>query len=80
MHKHLLKNLFGRNDMELSKFTNGDKTVVIHRADFHYTLNYYLNNRLLRTEVVADFNNAEHLAEEYIMEGNAGPSLLNEES
>ena len=66
--------------MELSKFTNGDKTVIIHRADYHYTLNYYLNSRLLRTEVVADFNNAENLAEEYIMEGNAGPSLLNEES
>ena len=65
--------------MELSKFTNGDKTVIIHRSDYHYTLNYYLNNRLLRTEVVSDFNNAEHLAEEYIMEGNSGPGLLNEE-
>ena len=53
-------------------------TLGFKRGMNSYDYNY-LNNRLLRTEVVSDFNNAEHLAEEYIMEGNSGPGLLNEE-
>ena len=64
--------------MELSKFTNGDKKAIIQRADFTYTISYYLKNKVIKKEVVADFSKAESMAEEYILEENSGPGLLNE--
>jgi len=78
MHKLLLKNLFGRKNMELSKFTNGDKKAIIIRKEYNYTVEYYIKNKIVSKEVTADFNRAESLAEEFILEGNSGPTLLNE--
>ena len=65
--------------MEVSKFINGDKKATIQREDYTYTISYYLNDRIVRKEVVGDSQKAEDLAEDYIMsESRDGPSLLNE--
>ena len=78
MHKPLLKNLFGRNNMELSKFTNGDKKAIIIRQEFNYTVEYYIKNKIVSKEITADFARAESLAEDFILEGDNGPTLLTE--
>jgi hypothetical protein len=65
--------------MELSKFQNGDKKVVIERQEYNYTISYYLKNRLVSKEVTADYSRAEGLAEDFILnEDNTGPTFLNE--
>lgn len=64
--------------MELSKFTNGDKKAIIIRKEFNYTIEYYIKNRIVSKEVTADFMRAESLAEDFVLEGNNGPTLLNE--
>jgi hypothetical protein len=66
--------------MELSKFTNGDKKAIIIRKEYNYTVEYYINNRIVSKEVTADFNKAESLAEDFILEGKGGPTLLNEDA
>ena len=66
--------------MELSKFTNGDKKAIIQRADYTYTIEYYLKGRVIKKEIVADFSKAESMAEEYVLEENSGPGLLNEDA
>lgn len=78
MHKPLLKDLFGRNNMELSKFTNGDKKAIIIRQEFNYTVEYYIKNKIVSKEITADFARAESLAEDFILEGGNGPTLLTE--
>jgi hypothetical protein len=66
--------------MELSKFINGDKTAIVERKDYNYIINYYLKGKVISKEVVADFQKAEDLAEDYILsEDTKGPSLLNED-
>jgi hypothetical protein len=75
----MLKNLLLRKQMELSKFTNGDKKAIIIRKDYNYTIEYYIKNKIVSKEVTADFSRAEGLAESFILEEDAGgPSLLTE--
>lgn len=75
----MLSYLFGENHMQLSKFTNGDKKAIIERADYSYTISYYLKNKIIKKEVIADFAKAENLAEDYVlMEQESGPSFLTE--
>ena len=63
--------------MELSKFMNGDKKAIIERANFNYTIVYYLNNKVIKKEVTADYQKAEDLAEDYVLaEEKKGPSFL----
>jgi len=69
---HLEKN------MELSKFTNGDKKAIIIRQEFNYTVEYYIKNKIVSKEITADFARAESLAEDFILEGDNGPTLLTE--
>ena len=64
--------------MELSKFTNGDKKAIIIRKDYNYTIEYYIKNKIVSKEVTADFAKAESLAEDFILEGDNGPTLLTE--
>jgi hypothetical protein len=66
--------------MELSKFTNGDKKAIIVRKEYNYTIEYYIKNKIVSKEVTADFAKAESLAEDFILEGNNGPTLLNEDA
>ena len=63
--------------MELSKFMNGDKKAIVERADFNYTIVYYLNDKIIKKEVTADYQKAEDLAEDYVLaEEKKGPSFL----
>jgi len=63
--------------MELSKFMNGDKKAIVERADFNYTIVYYLNDKVIKKEVTADYQKAEDLAEDYVLaEEKKGPSFL----
>jgi hypothetical protein len=65
--------------MELSKFTNGDKKAIVVRKDYNYTVEYYIKNKIVSKEVTADYQKAEDLAEDFVLEGQTGgPSLLNE--
>jgi hypothetical protein len=65
--------------MELSKYINGDKRAVIQREDYNYTVVYYLSNKVIKKDVVTDYNKAEDLAEEYVLaEEKKGPSFLTE--
>lgn len=72
------RNLYGEKNMELSKFTNGDKKAIIIRKEFNYTVEYYIKNKIVSKEITADFARAESLAEDFILEGNNGPTLLTE--
>jgi hypothetical protein len=63
--------------MELSKFINGDKKAIVERADYNYTIVYYLNEKIIKKEVTADYKKAEDLAEDYVLaEDKKGPSFL----
>jgi len=64
--------------MELSKFQNGDKKAIIIRKDYNYTVEYYIKNKIVSRELTADFARAESLAEDFILEGNNGPTFLTE--
>lgn len=66
--------------MEISKFTNGDKRVTIERREYNYTISYYLKERLVNKEIVADYGQAEDLAEVYVLSEDSkdGPTFLSE--
>jgi len=63
--------------MELSKFMNGDKKAIVERSDYNYTIVYYLNNKVIKKEVITDYQKAEDLAEDYVLaEEKKGPNFL----
>ena len=63
--------------MELSKFMNGDKKAIVERSEYNYTIVYYLNEKIIKKEVTADYQKAEDLAEDYVLaEDKKGPSFL----
>jgi hypothetical protein len=63
--------------MELSTFMNGDKKAVVQREDYNYTIMYYLNNKIIKKETTANYQQAENLAEDYVLaEEKKGPSFL----
>jgi len=63
--------------MELSKFMNGDKKAIVERSEYNYTIVYYLNEKIIKKEVTADYQKAEGLAEDYVLaEDKKGPSSL----
>lgn len=65
--------------MQLSSFINGDKKAIVVRKDYNYTVEYYIKNKIVSKEVTADYQKAEDLAEDFVLEGQTGgPSLLNE--
>ena len=67
-------------NMELSKFQNGDKKAIIERKEYNYTISYYLKNKIVSKETMADFAKAESLAEDYILsEEEKGPTFLSED-
>ena len=73
-HLHLEVN------MDISTFTNGDKKAVVRRENHSYTIYYYLDNKVIKKDVVEKHLDAEDLAEDYVMleDRDGGPSLLNE--
>ena len=66
--------------MELSSFMSGDKKAVVERKDYNYTVKYYINNKIVSKDVVGKFEDAENLAEDFVLGANKdGPKLLNED-
>lgn len=56
---------------------NGDKKAIVERADFNYTIVYYLNDKVIKKETTADYQRAEDLAEDYVLaEEKKGPEFL----
>ena len=78
----MLNNLLLEKNMELSKFLNGDKRAVIQREEYNYTISYFLKERLVNKEIVANYQLAEGLAEDYILseESKDGPTFLSEDA
>jgi hypothetical protein len=63
--------------MELSKFMNGDKKAIVERSEYNYTIVYYLNEKVIKKEITADYQKAEDMAEDYVLaEEKKGPSFL----
>ena len=63
--------------MELSKFMNGDKKAIVERSEYNYTIVYYLNEKVIKKEVTADYQKAEDMAEDYVLaEEKKGPRFL----
>lgn len=56
---------------------NGDKKAVVQREDYNYTIVYYLNNKIIKKETTANYQQAENLAEDYVLaEDKKGPEFL----
>jgi anthranilate/para-aminobenzoate synthase component II len=56
---------------------NGDKKAIIERSSFTYNVVYYLNNKVVKKEIVDNYQKAEDLAEEYVLaEDKKGPNFL----
>jgi hypothetical protein len=56
---------------------NGDKKAIVERSEYNYTIVYYLNDKVIKKEVTADYQKAEDLAEDYVLaEEKKGPSFL----
>lgn len=67
--------------MELSKFSNGDKRAIIMREDYTYTVTYYLKDKVIKKDLIANYQQAESMAEDFILsEDNKGPTLLSEDA
>jgi len=63
--------------MKLSTFMNGDKKAIIERADYNYTIIYYLDDKIIKKENTANFQQAENMAEDYVLaEEKKGPNFL----
>lgn len=63
--------------MELSKFMNGDKKAIVERSEYNYNIIYYLNEKIIKKEVTADYQKAEDMAEDYVLaEEKKGPRFL----
>lgn len=66
-------------EMEMSKFFNGPKTANVAKTDNGYVVNMYLDNKFLQKRYCNNIDDAEALAEDFVLEGdNNGPSFLSE--
>lgn len=66
-------------EKELSKFFNGPKTATVDKTDNGYAVNMYLDNKFLQKRYCSNIDDAEALAEDFVLEGDdAGPTFLSE--
>jgi hypothetical protein len=65
-------------EKEISKFFNGDKKAEVYKAGFGYVVDLYIDNKLWHKAKADTIESAEDLAEDFIINENAGPGLLNE--
>jgi hypothetical protein len=54
-------------DMILSEFMEGNKSASVHEEDGKFIVNYYLNNELVKTKPAYDEEDAEILAEDWVL-------------
>lgn len=65
-------------EKELSKFFNGSKTANVVKSENGYVVNMYLDNKFLQKRHCLNIDDAEALAEDYVLEGGEGPTFLSE--
>ena len=64
-------------EKSVSIYSNGNYYVeVVKRFDGLYTVNYYINKKIINKTTHNNFNVAESLAKDFICEGNNLPELL----
>lgn len=66
-------------EKELSKFFNGPKTANVMKSENGYVVNMYLDNKFLQKRYASTIDDAEALAEDYVLDGeDNGPTFLSE--
>lgn len=64
--------------MVLSSFFNGKKRALVEKTEVGYSVTLYLDEKLYQKRNCNDAQYAENIAEDFVLSGNNGPSLLNE--
>ena len=63
----------------MSKFMNGNKKAEVTKTENGYTVNMYLDDKFLQKRNVRHIDDAEALAEDFVLEeGDIGPKFLSE--
>lgn len=66
-------------EISVSKFMNGNKKANVVKTEAGYTVNMYLDNKMLQSRIMRSIDDAEALAEDYVLEeGESGPKFLSE--
>jgi hypothetical protein len=66
-------------EKEISKFYNGPKTANVTKSDNGYVVDMYLDNKFLQKRHCKTIDDAEAIAEDFVLEGGeSGPTLLSE--
>ena len=65
--------------MELvSSFTQGNRTAKIYSDFSGYTVEYFINEKVIKKTHHVAMNLAEDIADDFVSEAGSNPSLLNE--
>ena len=63
----------------MSKFMNGNKKADVIKTELGYSVNMYLDDKFLQKRNVMTIDDAEALAEDFVLEeGESGPKFLSE--
>ena len=66
-------------EKEISKFFNGSKVANVTLSENGYNVNMYLDNKFLQKRHAASIDDAEAIAEDYVLEGgDSAPTFLSE--
>jgi hypothetical protein len=66
-------------EIAMSKFMNGNKKADVLRTDNGFAVNMYLDNKFYQKRIVRSIDDAEALAEDFVLEeGESGPTFLSE--
>ena len=65
----------------MSKFMNGNKKADVTKTDNGYAVNMYLYDKFFQKRIVRHIDDAEALAEDFVLEeGESGPKFLSEDA
>jgi hypothetical protein len=68
-------------EKEISKFFNGTKTANVTKSDNGYVVDMFLDNKFLQKRHCKNIDDAEAIAEDFVLEGNeSGPTFLSEDA
>ena len=66
-------------EIAMSKFMNGNKKAEVTKTENGYTVSMYLDDKFLQKRNVRHIDDAEALAEDFVLEeGDIGPKFLSE--
>jgi hypothetical protein len=68
-------------EIPMSKFMNGNKKADVTKTDNGYAVNMYLDDKFFQKRIVRHIDDAEALAEDFVLEeGASGPKFLSEDA